>query len=500
MRASVPDSHRGGARPLCSMPPCRKCGFDSATHLEEMQTNTIAGRAALRSRLSELDALIGSLTAERQRRQDVADTIIYPVLSLPVETTAEIFRHCIPAQSNLGKSSTEAPWVLAQICRQWRQIALNTPYLWQSFLFRDGEASMELLHLWLSRSGGLPLKLNLTSIDPFGVESLIETSLLHCHRWQDVKFRLPNGSFSGLDLRDVSLPLLQSISLRGDLWSRKPIVDTFTIADAPSLRHVDLSTLPSTKLDIPWARMTTLTLLQNIPLRECMPLLKKCRNLVNLTVSTTGPAATHTDLVTLTSLETLTCNLGGASVLQNLTLPHLVRLVVTSFSDEAYVPGFSAFINRSTCPLQFLTVQDTTRSSLSALAAFLRAVPNSTSDVELTWYQSRFQHLFSVLQYMDVLPGLKHLRLRAELQMNKEEYDKLLEVLRARVEAEPPRIPLESITLKVTIRQQFNLRMMPDSSWITQLRELVSDGLQVDFAIESFDSSTHVVLNSRAQD
>ncbi|KAF7375559.1 F-box domain-containing protein [Mycena sanguinolenta] len=451
------------------MPPCRRCGFDSATDLEATQANTVSSRVALRNRLSELDALISSLTTERQRLQDVAGTIFYPVLSLPVEITAEIFQRCIPGQSNLGKSSTEAPWVLAQICRQWRQIALDTPHLWQSLLFRDGEASIELLRLWLYRSGNLALNLGLEVSDPSRAGALIEASLLHCSRWRD------------------------SISLGSVLGSSEPVTDTLTITDAPSLRHVDVSALRPMKLDIPWAPMKTLTLLHEIPLAEFMSLLKECPNLLNLTVSTTGHAATHTDLVTLTSLETLTCNLGDASVLKHLILPHLLRLTVTSF-NEAYVPIFFAFINRSACPLQFLAV--TSPISLSVLAPFLRAVPSSTSGVELTWYRMRLEHIFSALQSMDILPGLKHLCLRARNRMYDKGYLKLLEVLRARVEAG---LPLETITLKITTRQEFNLWMMPDSSWITQLRELVSAGLQVDIAIESSDSSTHVVLNSRAQ-
>ncbi|KAF7375520.1 hypothetical protein MSAN_00440100 [Mycena sanguinolenta] len=325
------------------------------------------------------------------------------------------------------------------------------------------------------------------------------TSLLHCHRWQDVKFGLPNGSFSGLDLRGVSLPSLQSISLHSVLWPGEPVVDTLAITDAPSLRHVDVSLLPNVKVNVPWAPLTTLTLLHQIPLAQCMSLLEECRNLVNLTVSTIGPAATH---ITHTSLETLTCDLGDACVLQHLTLPHLLQLTATRLDKAGwYASVFSAFINRSACPLQFLTVQNITRGSLTFLAEFLRAVPNSTSDVELAWYNSRLQSMFLMLESMDILPGLKHLRLQAQLRMNEEEYDKLLEVLCARVEAKPPRIPLESITLKVTtIRQRFNLRMMPHSSVITQLRGLVSAGLQVDFAIETFDSSTHVVLDSSAQD
>ncbi|KAJ6533078.1 hypothetical protein B0H19DRAFT_884848, partial [Mycena capillaripes] len=84
----------------------------------------------LRSRISELDALIASLTAERQRLQAESDAIVYPVLSLPPEITMEIFSCCIPSESNPRPSPTEAPLLLAQICRQWREVALHTPALW----------------------------------------------------------------------------------------------------------------------------------------------------------------------------------------------------------------------------------------------------------------------------------------------------------------------------------------------------------------------------------
>ncbi|KAJ6477540.1 hypothetical protein C8R45DRAFT_1101865 [Mycena sanguinolenta] len=102
--AVLPTSHS-------SMPLCRKCGYNSAPDLEETPTNT--GRVALRNRLSELDALIATLTAERQRLRRMADAVVYPILSLPPETTTEIFLRCIPSQSNLSESPSEAPLLLA---------------------------------------------------------------------------------------------------------------------------------------------------------------------------------------------------------------------------------------------------------------------------------------------------------------------------------------------------------------------------------------------------
>ncbi|KAJ7673814.1 hypothetical protein DFH06DRAFT_954437, partial [Mycena polygramma] len=53
--------------------------------------------------------------------------IVYPVLTLPPEITAQIF---VQAVKPLDKaSSTSAPLLLLRICRQWRTIALSTPRL-----------------------------------------------------------------------------------------------------------------------------------------------------------------------------------------------------------------------------------------------------------------------------------------------------------------------------------------------------------------------------------
>ncbi|KAF7375563.1 F-box domain-containing protein [Mycena sanguinolenta] len=483
------------------MPLCRTCGFDSATDLEEMQPNTILGRIDLRNRLSELDALITSLTTERERLRRVADRIVYPVLSLPPEITAEIFLRCIPPQSNLSESPSEAPLLLAQICRQWRQIALDTPHLWQSLLFRDGEASIELLRLWLSRSGSLPLTLDLKCWDPPRVGTLMELSLLHSHRWRDVKFGLPHTSFSELDLRQVSLPLLDSISLRAVQWSSEDdsVVHTVTITHAPSLRHAHLFDLPSLKMVIPWAPLTTLTLLHNLPFTECISLLQGCPNLINLTVSTAGPVAVNADHIILNSLETLTCNFGTASILEHLTLPRLSRLDVSNVRDPQHAAMLSAFIGRSGCPLQFLAVRDIRDISPVVLVHFLRAVPDSVSDVEFAWARGGSgEPIFSALQLTGIIPQLKVLQLHVSGRMDNEEYKHLLKMLSARVEGRPPRVPLESMTLHVITKQRL-LGIMPRSSRIAELRQLATVGMKVKFTITSYDSTPHVVLDLSAQ-
>ncbi|OAX31914.1 hypothetical protein K503DRAFT_702951, partial [Rhizopogon vinicolor AM-OR11-026] len=56
----------------------------------------------------------------------------YPsaISHLPVEVLLQIFHHCLPETDHLQDSPKLTPIVLTRICRQWRDIAVNTPSLW----------------------------------------------------------------------------------------------------------------------------------------------------------------------------------------------------------------------------------------------------------------------------------------------------------------------------------------------------------------------------------
>ncbi|KAJ6556844.1 hypothetical protein DFH09DRAFT_890059, partial [Mycena vulgaris] len=56
--------------------------------------------------------------------------ISYPVLSLPPEITSKIFVMSLPPDRWTEPSPHPAPLLLAQICREWRSISLDTPELW----------------------------------------------------------------------------------------------------------------------------------------------------------------------------------------------------------------------------------------------------------------------------------------------------------------------------------------------------------------------------------
>ncbi|KAJ6533079.1 hypothetical protein B0H19DRAFT_1187037, partial [Mycena capillaripes] len=254
---------------------------------------------------------------------------------------------------------------------------------------------VELFHIWLSRSGNLPLSLHCRDVSEAG--ALLEASLAYSHQWQDVKFTISSGSFQKLNLRHTSLPMLRSISIDVSSWINEPTPERVIIQGAPILREAHLSTPPHLKFDIPWPQLTALTLRHSIDLVECISLLRGCPDLVILTVQTVGTAIPHTDFLTLHFLESFSCRFGDPSILELLTLPRLERLTVTG-GDVEHAAVLEAFIRRSTCPLRFFSYS-CGDLVLDSVLPCLHALPDSVSQLELIANSSRgfFQSNYSLL-------------------------------------------------------------------------------------------------------
>ncbi|KAJ7713803.1 hypothetical protein B0H16DRAFT_1809308, partial [Mycena metata] len=322
---------------------CTNCGFTLAEEGND-----------LHSRLSKLDAIIASLTAERQRLQAESDAIVYPILSLPTEITTEIFRRWCVRRSRSHPS--EGPLLLVQICHQWRQIALHTPELWRDLHFTD-RSSVELFKLWLDRSRDLSLNLAFESWDIALTGRFIEASIAHSRRWQVVELNLPIDFYTTLDLSNVSLPILHSISLKNNYFSGERTVGAGTVLNAPLLREAHINTFPDLTVDFLCPRLTFLTLQHAIDLTKCIILLRGCPELVELALSTSGQGPVQTDSLVLPVLESLECDLTAASILEHMTLPRLQRLRVTEAETDAPQHAvLQNFIRRSACPLGFLSI------------------------------------------------------------------------------------------------------------------------------------------------
>ncbi|KAJ7257282.1 hypothetical protein C8J57DRAFT_550171, partial [Mycena rebaudengoi] len=357
---------------------------DSAVRPTELPYNpaTLDPNSQIRSRLAELDELIGSLVAERRRLQADLDSIVYPILSLPTEVTVENFHHRLPAKSR--PSRLEAPLLLGQICHQWREIALAAPSLWQAPTF-EGRPPAELLQMWLSRSGNTPLNLSLTISDPTTANALIDISLQHSRHWEDVTLGVPAASVARLDIR--SLPMLRSISFRlyQQLYYDAPGIppDTIVIRDAPLLRTLHIAATDIIP-DIPWAQLTSLTINSIRNPMESLAVLQRCPALIQLTISALGTPTPSQVPITLNSLESISVNFGPASILAHLTLPRLQRLNAMSGLDSQSPDLLRSFFDRSRCAPQQLTMS-LFGAPVETFSTLFLAVPRSVTLLELFW-------------------------------------------------------------------------------------------------------------------
>ncbi|KAJ7762638.1 hypothetical protein B0H16DRAFT_1269504, partial [Mycena metata] len=85
----------------------------------------------LDTKIAILRAQLDDLLAQRATVQEGLDAITYPVLTLPVEITSQIFNWTLaPGGAASTLTAEEKSLILGHICRLWRQIALSTPELW----------------------------------------------------------------------------------------------------------------------------------------------------------------------------------------------------------------------------------------------------------------------------------------------------------------------------------------------------------------------------------
>ncbi|KAJ7679110.1 hypothetical protein DFH06DRAFT_1165736, partial [Mycena polygramma] len=183
-----------------------------------------------RARIAEIDQQIAQLQAERDV---LVDSLTFPVISLPVEITSQIFLHCIP-DDPLNSDSFNAAVVLGHVCRQWRDIALALPDLWSAWsLAIDGNISrtrlLTGLNLWLARSHNRPLSFRLHHrdgagtpedqlwwgrVDDFDME-LLPTIVSQHRRWKNLELNVPLTVLGCLSevVPDDGLPYLTHLLL-----------------------------------------------------------------------------------------------------------------------------------------------------------------------------------------------------------------------------------------------------------------------------------------------
>ncbi|KAJ7247556.1 hypothetical protein C8J57DRAFT_1189964 [Mycena rebaudengoi] len=332
----------------------------------------------MRTQISELDARIivleDSLAAafhEREKLQSRLDEYKYPVLTLPVEIASEIFVAYLPEYPECPPMAGRlSPTVLGQVCRNWREIAFNTPWLWRAIELRfsnkySWDAQLIVLKTWLSRSKRCPLSLSLNkSHKPSFLEfpHLTDTIISHSTRWEHIRLIFP---FDELEWTEGPFPLLRHLTIGSSVLGRECGVAQRPFAGAQRLRSVVLlhhfnfsrTVLPWSQLTSIKAERTTLTVVADI-LREA-PVLR------NLECTLRNTPAAPRAVPPLVHLQSLILHDGTNSLgynpqrllLNALTAPALGHLSISEreLGMEA-ISIITSLLFRSHCSLDSLHV------------------------------------------------------------------------------------------------------------------------------------------------
>ncbi|KAJ6535203.1 hypothetical protein DFH09DRAFT_1369627 [Mycena vulgaris] len=159
-----------------------------------------------------------------------------PALTLPHELASKIFINTLPSHRRVRPGRKRAPLQLAQVCSQWRAVALGTPELWSSIYFEfptggtyDGlpilfglpdaepvvDHTGELLELWLTRAANHTVSVTLICTDrniclPKNMLSILSA---HSAHWGRIELNVMHQDFKNFNKIPGPSPLLRSLAI-----------------------------------------------------------------------------------------------------------------------------------------------------------------------------------------------------------------------------------------------------------------------------------------------
>ncbi|KAJ7257141.1 hypothetical protein C8J57DRAFT_1185973 [Mycena rebaudengoi] len=245
-------------------------------HSEDTANRSESSRSHIRSRIFELDAHILALEEslvttryERENLQSQLDNYTYPILTLPVEITSEIFFHVLPVYPlRPPLTGLPSPALLGQICRRWRDIAFSTPRLWRAIQLNIEwkchlDMQLDALATWLSRSKDCTLSISLeykleSELCSSKLPDITEALISNAARWEYVHLIIP---FLDLHWIRGPFPLLRALSIgKSNYDDGREISVASPFHDAPQLQKVVLCVLfdPSWAY-LPWWQFTSIS-------------------------------------------------------------------------------------------------------------------------------------------------------------------------------------------------------------------------------------------------
>ncbi|KAF9442718.1 hypothetical protein P691DRAFT_789063 [Macrolepiota fuliginosa MF-IS2] len=307
----------------------------------------------------------------------------FKVHLIPNEIWAEIFGWFAKIWCTFGVAApSHSAWVLGQVCRRWRQLALSMPQLWNHpptvHITPDSSTYNHIGRGWeefLYRSAHLPLKLHFSFDVPLTTPPRpysILSPFFHCtERWEHI-------TISGLTVvqtqqqfypvRDSGVPLLRSITFNFiETPFNSAISSGFNVFEfAPQLTQIYLhspsASYRKSRLCFPWPQLTSYKE-TGIDMGTFPIVLNLSKNMERLQYRGMNFIGHSVDHVTHSHLRHLFVEAGSLQHfrLRDVTLPALetFSLVITQGGSRRRLPSISLVVDmlvRSACPLKNLVL------------------------------------------------------------------------------------------------------------------------------------------------
>ncbi|KAJ7467516.1 hypothetical protein FB451DRAFT_1401521 [Mycena latifolia] len=360
--------------------------------------STATEREADRARITDIETQISNLKrsievlqAEMTRAQERLESYTYPVLTLPNEIVSEIFVHLLPVYPLcLPTTGLQSPTLLTHICHEWREIAQATPALWRAIRltgYDDDDRQLPIVESWLSRSGDLPLSFDMGDIFMAISEGCLEKLALHAARWENAKLGL--RVLSQLLIIPTTMPLLQQLELRINEGGEFPPV---VYREVPSLHSVILWDFSYPANFLPWAQLTSLTML-NTWTSDCTAVLQDTVNLVHCVLATFDDVRqSDVKLERLQSLVLMRYSEyddPAIEYLNTLIVPALRTLQVPEeFLQPDPINGLTTFISKSGCKLENVRITGGQLPSEQLYREAFPSIPKISFDRDAVTYLS----------------------------------------------------------------------------------------------------------------
>ncbi|KAJ7093775.1 hypothetical protein C8R44DRAFT_989883, partial [Mycena epipterygia] len=315
---------------------------------------------------------------QEEEPQLQANHVVYPVLTLPPEITSEIFIRCLPSGPEPGSQSpwhsSRAPWLLLEICKMWRAIALSTPALWAVLHLDmqhrwareanlDSETLCKAVESWFRKAGTVPLSLTLRGWDYERGPSCFPAIVGLCgSRLRQLNLGMGLDDFYHLPDADV-FSALQHLTIAshvaGTAQALQSRIPAQVFRGALKLRTVVCTHLNGhfRSVDfLPWTRLTSFTCKTIAPddflcVLRMAPRLVQCTAGVQVRYNEPTPDLVDPFLLHLSLESMILLDHSSAHILQLLTLPALQTL---RFSNERHLEDhlFLQFLRRSATALR----------------------------------------------------------------------------------------------------------------------------------------------------